>query len=162
MRNLPRNKSPGPDGIPNEYYKTFAKLISDELTNVLNESHRGGRLHQSTKEGTISVLYKKKDRKDIRNYRPITLLNGDYKILTRTLCKRMKKVVGKIICKENTGFSPGRFIAENTHQMKIMQKMLEEEDTDGMFVFLDLEKAFDRVSWKYLKQAIQRLGDSAR
>ena len=158
MRNLPRNKSPGPDGIPNEYYKTFAKLISDELTNVLNESHRGGRLHQSTKEGTISVLYKKKDRKDIRNYRPITLLNGDYKILTRTLCKRMKKVVGKIICKENTGFSPGRFIAENTHQMKIMQKMLEEEDTEGMFVFLDLEKAFDRVSWKYLKQAIQRLG----
>ena len=104
------------------------------------------------------MLYKKKDRKDIRNYRPITLLNGDYKILTRVLCRRMKRVIGKVISRENTGFSPGRFIAENTHQMRLMQKMLEEDDTDGMFVFLDLEKAFDRVSWKYMRNAVERLG----
>ena len=93
----------------------------------------------------------------MRNYRPITLLNGDYKILTRTLCKRMKGVIGRVVCKENTGFSPRRFIAENTQQMKLMQKYLEENDEAGMFVFLDLEKAFDRVSWDYMKKAISRM-----
>ena len=70
----------------------------------------------------------------------------------------MKQVIGNVISKENTGFSPGRFIAENTHQMKLMQQLLEDENSAGMFVFLDLEKAFDRVSWKYLKEALQRLG----
>ena len=73
----------------------------------------------------------------------------------------MKKVIGKVVSRENTGFSPGRFIAENTHQMKLMQKLLEEDNRDGMFVFLDLEKAFDRVSWEYLHQAVARLGFGA-
>ena len=72
------------------------------------------------------MLYKKNSRADIKNYRPITLLNGDYKTLTRTLCRRMKCVIGKVICRENTGFSPGRFIAKDTHQMKLMQQMLED------------------------------------
>eukprot|EP00966_Prymnesium_polylepis_P187460 4346143-Prymnesium_polylepis.1 len=59
----------------------------------------------------------------------------------------MKKVIGRVVSRENTGFSPGRFISENTQQMKLMQAMLEENNEPGMFVFLDLEKAFDRVSW---------------
>ena len=70
----------------------------------------------------------------------------------------MKKVVGYVVCPENTGFSPGRFIAEITQQMKLMQKLLEKNDEKGMFVFLDLEKAFDRVSWKYMKAAVVKLG----
>lgn len=70
----------------------------------------------------------------------------------------MKAVIGRVTCLENTGFAPNRFIAENTHQMKLMQKYLEENDEEGMFIFLDLEKAFDRVSWKYMKTAVAKLG----
>ena len=158
LKNLPRDKAVGPDGVPNEFYKTFGQMIAPQLTQVFNEAHLKGRLSKMTKCGTISLLYKKKARKDVRNYRPITLLNGDYKILTRTLCKRMKSVIGNVVCKENTGFSPRRFIAENTQQMKLMQKYLEENNEDGMFVFLDLEKAFDRVSWDYMKKAVSRMG----
>ena len=158
MKNLPRNKASGPDGIPNEYYKTFAKEIAEEYAAMMNEIHEQGSLSNCIKDGTITILYKKKDRDDIRNYRPITLLNGDYKILTRTLCKRMKKVIGRVVSRENTGFSPGRFISENTQQMKLMQAMLEENNEPGMFVFLDLEKAFDRVSWDYMQKAIEKLG----
>ena len=61
-------------------------------------------------------------------------------------------IIGNTVSKENTGFAPKRFIAENTHQMKLMQKYLEENNEDGMFVFLDLEKVFDRVSWDYMKK----------
>ena len=70
----------------------------------------------------------------------------------------MRKVIGNVVCKENTGFAPQRFISENSHQMKIMQQYLEDNNEDGMFVFLDLEKAFDRVSWDYMKKAVARLG----
>ena len=70
----------------------------------------------------------------------------------------MRRVIGKVVCKENTGFAPKRFISENTHQMKLMQHYLETNNEKGMFVFLDLEKAFDRVSWDYMKKAVARLG----
>ena len=63
MRDLPRDKAPGPDGIPNEYYKTFAILIADEFTKMLNETHEKGELGADVKEGTISVLYKEKRQK---------------------------------------------------------------------------------------------------
>ena len=70
----------------------------------------------------------------------------------------MRAVIGNAVSKENTGFAPKRFISEYTHQMKLMQKYLEENNEAGMFVFLDLEKAFDRVSWDYMKKAVARLG----
>ena len=59
MRNLPREKAMGPDGIPNEFYKTFARLITPELTRVYNEAHNNGRLSKIDQKGTISRLYKK-------------------------------------------------------------------------------------------------------
>ena len=60
MRDLPRDKSPGPDGIPNEYYKTFAIQIAGEYARVLREAHVNGEIGEEIKEGTISILHKKK------------------------------------------------------------------------------------------------------
>ena len=93
MQSLPLGKSPGPDRLPNKLYKTLATLLAPILTNALNEGRAAGELHPTCIEGIISVSYKKKDRKDPRNYRPITLLNGDYKILTRVLTQRMNTAV---------------------------------------------------------------------
>ena len=70
----------------------------------------------------------------------------------------MRAVIGNAVSKENTGFAPKRLISENTHQMKLMQKYLEENNEAGMFVFLDLVKVFDRVSWDYMEIAVARLG----
>ena len=74
------NKSPGPDNLPAEFYKEFTYLILTELTEVFNEAIDQGALPGRMLEGEISLLYKKKDPRDIRNYRPITLLNADYKL----------------------------------------------------------------------------------
>ena len=83
LENLPTGKSSGPDRLPNKLYKVHSQKLAVILTHVYNESHREGALPATCIEGTISVLYKKKSRNDPRNYRPITLLNNDYKILTR-------------------------------------------------------------------------------
>ena len=56
MRDLPRDKASGPDGIPNEYYKTFAKRIAGEFTNVLNEAHEKGGLDQAFTESLRAEL----------------------------------------------------------------------------------------------------------
>ena len=61
MKNLPRNKATGPDGLPNEYYKTFATLEVTELTKVYNEAHNIGHLSAEMRQGNISLLYKKRN-----------------------------------------------------------------------------------------------------
>ena len=91
-KNLPTGKSPGPDRLPNAFYKNFADLMAPVLTAAYNQAFQNGQLPASMLEGIISVLYKKKDRADPRNYRPITLLNGDYKILIRVLTRRLNTV----------------------------------------------------------------------
>ena len=151
-------KSAGPDSLPNEFYKCFASLIAHPLTEVYNEALGAEHLPDCMKKGSISVLYKKKDREDMRNYRPITLLNCDYKVLTRLLCRRMKEVMHEIVSPHNTGFTPGRFIGENSVLTKLIQAYLDEEDQPGALVFVDFEKAFDRVSWDYIHEALAALG----
>ena len=57
-----------------------------------------------------------------------------------------------------TGFVPGRFIVENSQFMKLLQATLDEKDEPGLLLFLDMEKAFDRVSWEFLLQALEAMG----
>ena len=75
MNKIPVNKSAGPDKIPGLFYKIFKTELAPILATVLNTSKKLGYLPKTLREGTVSILYKKKDREDIRNYRPITLLN---------------------------------------------------------------------------------------
>ena len=84
-----------------------------------------------------------------RNYRPITLLNGDYKILTRILAKRLLNVVSQFVSPEQIGFVPRTFIAEATMFINLVKAHLESVDEGGILCLLDLEKAFDKVSWRY-------------
>ena len=80
MENLPIGKQAGPNRVPNAVYKYMANFFAPKLARVLNEALVKGQLPKHFLEGDISVMYKKKERDDPRNYRPITLLNTDYKI----------------------------------------------------------------------------------
>jgi len=86
------------------------------------------------REGDIILLYKKGYSRDPRNYRPITLLQVDYKILAKILVARMKKTVNNFVSKEQLGFVPKRLIREATHLLKLVQAYLEEEGRDGLLL----------------------------
>ena len=103
-------------------------------------------------------MYKKNDRDDPRNYRPITLLNNDYKILTRILTKRMNEAVVQFTSPDQNGFVPDGFIAENILRLQLLQAKVEEEDEEALFLFCDMEKAFDRCSWDFLIAGLGKLG----
>ena len=128
------------------------------LEQVLNTSRQQGSLPPTFLEGITTVLYKKKDPTDTRNYRPITLLNNDYKIMTRVLTARLNHAIKQIVDPHQNGFVPDGFIAENTMLLNMLKALVEDEDSDAIFVFLDMEKAFDRCSWEYMQQALQNLG----
>ena len=158
IRSMAKGKAPGPDLLASEFYITFEDLIAPALTDVLTEAHYFHNLPTSTKQGVVKVLYKKKDTRDIRNYRPLTMLNSDYKVLTKILAKRVASVLDEIVSEQQLGFVPGRVITEASHLVRLVQAYLDETDEEGLLVALDWEKAFDSVSWDYLHLAIDALG----
>ena len=83
MENLPEGKQAGPNRIPNEMNKTLFTVFAPKMKALLEEAHKKGELPSHFLVGDIAMLYKKNEREDPRNYRPITLLNTDYKIFTR-------------------------------------------------------------------------------
>ena len=152
---LPTGKSPGPDRIPNELYKMFASKIAPLLARFYNEARSSKSLPKGFNEGIVVILYKKGNRRDVRNYRPITLLNSDYKIMTRILAKRMLSIVTQFVSDNQIGFVPFTFIAESAMLVKLLQAHLDNIDDGGILVFCDMEKAFDRCDWNYLNKAIE-------
>ena len=158
IRTMANRKSAGPDLIPAEFYRNFENEIAPILVGVFKEMHQDGELSTSFRQGDIALIYKKKDPRDIRNYRPITCLNADYKIMTKLIVARLARTLDSIIDEAQKGFVPKRLIHENTYLTQLIQAYLEENDEEGMILALDCEKAFDRCSWDYLLSAMHSLG----
>jgi hypothetical protein len=90
MQHSPRNKSPGIDGICYEFYRTHCEGIKEDLLAIINEMYQQHNIHEQQTQGIIICLPKKGDAKTTDEYRPLTLLNTDLKILTRVLINRLK------------------------------------------------------------------------
>jgi exodeoxyribonuclease-3 len=98
IKNNPPNKSPGTDGFNNEFYKEYWNTIKSYVINSMNHSLQRGKLNLSQRRGIISLIPKpQKDLEELKNWRPITLLNQDYKYLTKAIANRIQKLLPNII-----------------------------------------------------------------
>ena len=151
-------KSPGTDGFPAEFYKFFWPELGTEMVSSFNHAFRSGTLSICQRRGIISLIPKKnKDKTLLDNLRPISLLNVDYKILTKILAKRLEKVLPTIINPDQTGYVKGRFIGENIRLIQDIMFFTEHSKKPGIAIFLDFRKAFDTIEWNYLSAALQAL-----
>ena len=96
-----------------EIYLAFWDLLGADLVEVLNTCYWSGRLSPSQRSGVISLSFKKGDRLDPKNWRPISLLGVDYKIASRAIAGRLLKVIEHVVAPEQTCGVPGRYIGEN-------------------------------------------------
>ena len=114
IQSLAKNKSPGTDGLTAEFYLRFWDDIKLPFLDCLNECFENGELSISQRRGIISLLPKKnKDPLYLKNWRPISLLNTDYKIATKCIAKRLEKVPPELINRNQTGYIKNRFNGEN-------------------------------------------------
>jgi hypothetical protein len=151
-----KNKSPGNDGIPIEFYIEFWNEISSTLINSYNYSFEEGKLTTSQRQAVISLINKPgKDKMYIENWRPISLLNIDYKIMSKCLSIRLLKVIDKLVHQSQFGFLKGRNINEAIRTILDIVDYTDLESKHGIMLALDFQKAFDTLSFDYMFKTLE-------
>ena len=158
---LKTNRSPGSSGLTVEFYQTFWTKIDKLVINSLNHGFNKGELSHIQKTGIITLLFKKGDPQNLENWRPISLLNIDYKIATRILAQRIQKVLPKIINLDQQGYIKNRNISFNIRQIQDVIDYSENLNLDGAILFLDFRKAYDTVDRTFLFSVMEKFNFNA-
>ena len=158
VTSMENDKSPGIDGLTTNFYKHFWPLLGNSLTRVYNYAFHIGHLSVSQRRGVISLLFKKGDRTLLKNWRPITLLTTDYKILTKALANRLQKVLPSIVHTDQTASIKGRTINDNTRLLHDVISYANENNIPLAVISVDQLKAFDRVAHQFLFKTLERFG----
>jgi hypothetical protein len=157
-------KAPGSDGLTYEVYKAFWEVLGEPLAECFNEAFgdaaAGACLSPSQRQGLITLLHKGGDKPadQVASYRPITLLNSDVKLLARVLVGRMVPALECVIDQTQTAFLPGRWIGDNVLFHLEEVDYSQAEGVPGCVLFLDFEKAYDRLDRGWLFRCVDRLG----
>ena len=151
MKLMNNNKTPGKDGIPVDFYKVFWSDLKELFYDVVLDTFSSGILHQTAREGVLNLIPKaQKDTRMIKNLRPITLLNTDYKIIEKAVANKMIPALEYIINRDQRGFMKDRRISVNIRKMLDIIHMAEREDLEAVILSLDFVKCFDKCSFSIL------------
>jgi exonuclease III len=158
IKTMNNNKSPGIDGFSAEFFKFFFVDISAFLLRSVNEAFVRGEMSVNQKRGIITCIPKEgKNKRFIKNWRPITLLNISYKIASACIAKRLKQVLPTLINECQRGFLKGRNMNDNTRLLYDTLVYTEKNNIPGMLLLIDFEKAFDSISWTFLQNCLDFL-----
>ena len=154
---MARRKAPGLDGLPVEFYVKFWDLLSPDLVSVLNSCLDSGSLALSQRRGIISLSFKKGNRLDPRNWRPITLPNADHKLASYAIAGWLLKVIHLVDARDQSCGVPRRFIGENVALLRDVADYAS-SGASVAILSLDQEKAFDRVDWSFMQSTLCTMG----
>ncbi|GFR76271.1 reverse transcriptase [Elysia marginata] len=161
LKSMKNGSAPGPDGIPVEFYKMFWPDVKEKFMEAFRYSQEVSTLSPSQRQGTITLIHKGKElsRNLLTNWRPICLTNADYKIISKALALRMKKVLPSIIHENQTGFIKGRNIATAIREIgDSIEFELINHKSEAIALSIAYSKAFDTVSVSLIQEALKLYG----
>jgi exonuclease III len=160
LRKCATSKRPGLDGLPYELYSELWDVIGEPLLEAWNEcmAAPSPRLPAEMMQGCIVLLYKGQgDREDLANYRPITLLNADYKLIAKAYAMRFGGPAATVVDDTQTAFLPGAWIGDNVlHHLEEVD-YCEAVQQKGCILFLDFAKAYDRMDRPWLLECMHAM-----
>ena len=155
LKDLPNGKSPGSDGLPAEFYKIFWPEIKFLVFDTYLYSNQLGEMSIDQRRGVITLIPKpEKDLRYLANWRPISLLNTDYKILAKALANRLQTVLNNIIDTDQSGYIKNRYIGDNIRTIADVIDYCKIFNKPGIIALLDFQKAFDSISWPFIHKTL--------
>ena len=148
MKKLPIGKSPGLDWLPVQFYHKMWPNIELDFLEMVKEVQNMKNLSDSQRKGVIRLIFKKEDRSDLKFYRPISLLNADVKIITKTLALRLGKFLPSIISNDQTRI-PGRNIASNLHSLNDIVKYANSRNIEAAILSLIRKKPLTELTTSF-------------
>eukprot|EP00253_Pinus_taeda_P021470 PITA_21470 len=158
IRSMPNDKAPGPDGFTINFYKACWSIVKQEVWEVVEDSRCLGTILKSLNSTFLALIPKFEDAKTPDKFRPIALCNVIYKIISKFIANRLKTILPGIISEEQSGYVEGRQILDNILLAQEMIHSLHSRKEAGMLMQLDLSKAYDKVSWRYLEVVLGAFG----
>jgi exonuclease III len=155
---LPNQKAPGCDGIPADFYKKNWKDIKYLVRDSITYAAQQGKMSLDQRRGVLSLIPKKdKDIRLLTNWRPLTLLNTDYKIYAKALATRLQTVLPMIISGDQSGCMKGRSTFNNIRSTLDVITFVNDKHMNGIIAYIDFQKAFDTVRWSFMYTVMQKM-----
>uniref|UniRef100_A0A2N9G3K6 Reverse transcriptase domain-containing protein n=1 Tax=Fagus sylvatica TaxID=28930 RepID=A0A2N9G3K6_FAGSY len=161
MKQMAPFKALGPDGMPPVFYQSYWHVVGPEVIQAVLDCLNTGKLLPSLNHTFVTLIPKIKNPKRVTDYRPISLCNVIYKLISKVLANRLKFFLPCVISETQSAFVPGRLITDNVLiAFETLHHMHNKRTgkVDSMALELDMSKAYDRVDWGFLEQIMLKMG----
>ena len=156
---MPNGKSPGHDGLTKELYKHFWDDLKLGFINSLKQSKIDSNLSIPQRQAIIKLIAKRdRDKRFVKNWQPVCLLNVNTKILFKSLEEKLKNVLPELISSNQTAYVKNRCISESGRLMSDLIEMCDILDIPGYLLIIDIKKTFDSLDHNFLLSALKKFG----
>ncbi|KAK1616516.1 hypothetical protein QYE76_022033 [Lolium multiflorum] len=153
--------APGPDGLPGRFFQRNWAIMKQDVIEAVREFFKTGEMAEGANDTVIVLIPKGQNQECLADYRPISLCNVIYKIISKCLVNRLRPLLDNVISETQSAFIPGRLITDNAiiafEGFHKIQKHKHANNTHCAYK-IDLSKAYDRVDWDFLEKAMLKMG----
>jgi hypothetical protein len=158
IQELPTGKVPGPNGFTTNFFHSCWPMLREEVWQLVEESRSYGKVLPALNATFLTLIPKEERVTNTKNFRPISLCNVIYKIISKVIALKLKPILPFIISKEQSGYVEGIQIMDSIILVHDIIHSLKSTRTPGMLLKLDLSKAFDKLIWHYIKEVLTAFG----
>jgi hypothetical protein len=158
LQKFKKERSPGPDGWTSEFFLHFFDLVGEDLLQMVEDSRIKGKVIGSLNSTFLVLIPKQKNTLTFSDFRPISLCNLVYKLISKVISSRLKPFLQKSISAEQLGFLKGRRIQDAIATAHEGIHSIKHKNLKALVLKLDIRKAFDNVDWEFLKLILYSVG----